>query len=111
MSPHKNTRFILEEMRSELLERRKRMEDQQRTKLDPDFEEQVTQRADNEIIDTLDMVSLDRLKRINRALARVDANEYGQCEHCGENIDSNRLEAIPYAELCYECASREEATH
>lgn len=111
MSAHENTRFILEEMRTELLERRSRIEAHQHRKLDPDFEEQASEREDDMVVDALDAASRDRLAKIERALARVDADQYGVCERCGGDIDSNRLEAIPYTELCFACASRDEATH
>lgn len=42
---------------------------------------------------------------IDRALARINAGNYGVCERCGEPIKRARLKALPYASLCVECKS------
>jgi RNA polymerase-binding protein DksA len=51
--------------------------------------------------------SLDRnstlAKRIQAALDRLDDESYGECLECGDEIASNRLKAIPWAELCIRC--------
>jgi YteA family regulatory protein len=43
------------------------------------------------------------LKDINDALSRLNADNYGKCAFCGQQIDSERLEAVPYARLCIDC--------
>jgi RNA polymerase-binding transcription factor DksA len=43
---------------------------------------------------------------IERALARMDRGDYGLCERCGKKIAPARLEALPQAANCIECASR-----
>lgn len=43
---------------------------------------------------------------IDRALAKVDAGTYGICDRCGEEIWDARLEALPAASLCVDCAGR-----
>lgn len=48
------------------------------------------------------------LEKVRRALQKIDAGRYGICERCGASIPAERLEAVPYAELCLECKSREE---
>jgi DnaK suppressor protein len=42
---------------------------------------------------------------VARALDRVAAGTYGQCENCGRPIGAPRLEARPAAALCIDCAS------
>jgi len=49
------------------------------------------------------------LTQIDEALRRMDAGTYGVCERCGERIEPERLEAIPYATLCLECKRRDES--
>lgn len=44
------------------------------------------------------------LKEISSALDRIASGEYGQCRVCGENIDAARLDVIPTATACIECA-------
>ncbi|MBC7248468.1 MAG: TraR/DksA C4-type zinc finger protein [Actinobacteria bacterium] len=50
----------------------------------------------------------DLLQRVNEALARIDEGTYGICEICGEKIPEERLEALPYANLCILCKQKEE---
>ncbi len=40
------------------------------------------------------------LTQIEDALKRVESGSYGLCERCGKPIESERLEALPYATLC-----------
>ncbi len=46
------------------------------------------------------------LSEVDAALARVDAGSYGACEACGAPIGDARLDALPAARLCIECAAR-----
>ncbi len=46
------------------------------------------------------------LKRIQKALIRLDKGEYESCSSCGEEIGQQRLEAIPETDLCINCASK-----
>jgi DnaK suppressor protein len=48
------------------------------------------------------------LGKIEQALAKIESNEYGLCENCGEEIGLKRLEARPVAELCIDCKSEQE---
>ena len=45
------------------------------------------------------------LRRIEAALARIDAGEYGFCVECGEEIAVRRLESDPATPYCVHCAS------
>ncbi|MDD4658438.1 MAG: TraR/DksA C4-type zinc finger protein [Eubacteriales bacterium] len=49
------------------------------------------------------------LEKIQKALVRIDHGEYEDCTECGAKIDPKRLEALPYAATCAECANREAA--
>ena len=40
------------------------------------------------------------LLQIEDSLKRMDAGTYGICERCGNPIEIERLEALPYATLC-----------
>jgi DnaK suppressor protein len=46
----------------------------------------------------------ERLARIEGALARLAAGEYGQCLRCGADIPAPRLEYDPAATVCVSCA-------
>ncbi len=47
------------------------------------------------------------LRRINAALNRLEAGEYGICQECGEPISERRLQIIPWAEFCVHCQDRQ----
>ena len=48
----------------------------------------------------------DTLSDVERALAKMDGGTYGVCERCGQPIAMARLEAMPAARLCMNCASQ-----
>ena len=48
------------------------------------------------------------IRKIDEALAQLDAGEYGYCEACGVEIGIRRLEARPTATLCIDCKQLEE---
>lgn len=43
------------------------------------------------------------LRMIDEALQKMDKEEFGECQNCGKQIQSKRLEAVPWARLCIEC--------
>jgi DnaK suppressor protein len=48
------------------------------------------------------------LEHIEAALQRIDDGSYGRCAECGTRIPAARLEAVPYATCCVQCAERQE---
>ncbi len=46
--------------------------------------------------------------KIQQALQRLDAGEFGICEECGEEIAMERLKARPVTTLCIECKANQE---
>lgn len=46
--------------------------------------------------------------RIDEALVRLDASEYGFCVECAEEISERRLRALPFAVRCTACEERRE---
>jgi len=50
----------------------------------------------------------DLLQKVNEALERIENGTYGICEMCGLPIPEERLEALPYANLCITCKQKEE---
>jgi DnaK suppressor protein len=49
------------------------------------------------------------LAEVDRALEKVDEGSYGLCDDCGQLVGSERLEAIPSANLCVTCSARRSA--
>ena len=63
----------------------------------------ATETFDRELADTLEDNSEAVLTAIDGALRRIDDGTYGTCVRCGKPIAPERLEALPYAELCIDC--------
>ena len=52
--------------------------------------------------------SLEReLRRIERALTKLDEGTYGTCDACGAPISPGRLRAMPDGVLCLDCSASE----
>ena len=46
------------------------------------------------------------IEDIDRALVKIDDGTYGKCDVCGNDIGVARLDALPAASRCVECAAR-----
>ncbi len=63
---------------------------------------------DRELDYSLEENSEQLLKAIDDALRRISEGAYGVCQNCGRQISAERLEALPYAELCIDCKREQE---
>ena len=102
-------------LRDQLQEERHRLREQLRRlgrgpDAELDFDEnfadsgQVT--AERGEVEALSGQLAETLTEIEDALAKFDAGTYGRCESCQRRIGEARLEAMPAARLCIECASQ-----
>lgn len=68
--------------------------------------------ASSETGQTLNLRLRDRervlLKKIEKALEKIDEGTFGVCEVCGEDIGLKRLEARPVTDLCIRCKEDQE---
>lgn len=69
-----------------------------------DFEEAASDRESDEMLEELGSVGLVEVRMIEAALKRIDDGKYGKCVKCDEAISGARLEAVPHAPLCKDCA-------
>lgn len=53
----------------------------------------------------LDSLEL-RLSDINKALEKIEGDNYGICENCKKEIEKDRLEVNPAARTCKECMDK-----
>ena len=64
-------------------------------------------RASQEEEFSLELRTRDRerklIKKIDKTIEQIDADDYGFCEACGVEIGIRRLEARPTASLCVDC--------
>jgi len=50
-----------------------------------------------------------RLVGLLRLLSRIEEDDFGICEGCGEDISMRRLELVPTTSFCARCMARAEA--
>jgi DnaK suppressor protein len=75
---------------------------------DPEFEEGAQNEHEQYTLSLLGEVQRRQVAMIDAAIGRIEAGEYGVCVDCESEIDPKRLEALPFALLCTECATRRE---
>jgi DnaK suppressor protein len=56
--------------------------------------------ADVRVLEAERSISRD----IQTALDRIESGTYGKCVNCGETIEAERLDAIPYTGVCVKCS-------
>ena len=78
----------------------------EREPLVADFADQATQRENEEVLQGIEQSTRGVLRQINVALERVERGEYFRCSRCGNDIEPERLQAIPEADQCACCARR-----
>lgn len=69
-----------------------------------DFEDFAKETEDTEVLEGLGLAGQREIAAINAALGRIEDGSYGICAKCGDDISAARLEAVPYAALCRNCA-------
>jgi DnaK suppressor protein len=66
--------------------------------------------VESDIALSLIQMHAETIARVNHALARLDAGQYGLCTECGDEISVQRLNALPFAVRCQSCEqTREQA--
>ncbi len=68
------------------------------------FSEQATERQNDMVLQGLLADARASVKEVQQALVRLDEGTYGECVKCGEPISAARLEALPAAAFCINCA-------
>lgn len=110
--------FSLNKIREVLLRQEKKVEEEIETldKDDPvnslEIAESSEPGTDSWMADTHGRVVavkqnlLELLTKTKKALLNLKTGKYGKCERCGQNIEPQRLEAIPTATLCISCSKK-----
>lgn len=107
----KRFKKTLEDSRKAILENaRKTMEEESNFDTD-DLPDEIDQ-ASSEYAQSMTFRLRDRekflLKKIDKALARIEEGSFGTCERCEEPINLKRLEARPVTTLCIRCKEEQE---
>jgi RNA polymerase-binding transcription factor DksA len=72
--------------------------------LSADFAEQVTQREHDDVLGAISSSAQAELQQVEAALRRLASGRYTTCAACGEDIEPERLAAVPYTDRCRTCA-------
>ncbi|MCB1694977.1 MAG: TraR/DksA C4-type zinc finger protein [Pseudomonadales bacterium] len=69
-----------------------------------DSAEQAQERENDEVVDAIGNETAQSIRGIQLALERISAGTYGICDKCGQDIGPARLEVVPEATRCVNCA-------
>ena len=75
---------------------------------EPEVEARGQQETMDRLLDCVRERDRHELEEIHRALVKIPSGRYGICEGCGALIGDARLEAIPQARWCVDCAGERE---
>jgi DnaK suppressor protein len=105
---HAVLRDQLQEERSRVREQLARLGhgDEPDLHFDENFADSGQVTAERGEVEALSGQLSETLSDIEDALAKFDNGNYGECESCHQRIPEARLEAMPAARLCIECASQ-----
>ncbi len=105
---HTVLRDQLQEERARLREQLSRLGhgDDANLDFDENFADSGQVTAERGEVEALSGQLSETLTDIEDALVKFEAGTYGECESCHRTIPEARLEAMPAARLCIECASQ-----
>jgi RNA polymerase-binding transcription factor DksA len=95
----------LEQRLDELTSRLRRIERELDQPVSEDFSEQATEREDEEVLEDLGAAGQQEIRMIEAALDRIANGSYGVCVNCGDPIGDARLDVLPQAPRCRNCAN------
>jgi len=105
------TKEFLKKQRESLITEKERLETQIKTlKKYPDYGD-LDEDNEQELVDYETNMSAEDnlvqvLKKVNMAIKAIDDGNYGRCQKCGEMIDKERLEIMPFAAICVSCKNK-----
>ena len=70
------------------------------------LEDQAIDLEDDEVLERLGRANQQELRLLNDALKRIADGTFGVCAKCGGDISQARLDAVPYALICRDCAAQ-----
>ncbi len=105
MSNNAQIREKLNARLAELASRADSLEAELSKPLEADSEEQAIAREGEETMEALEEAALQEREQIRGAWARPESGHYGVCAKSGEDIAPARLEAMPTATRCINCAT------
>ena len=99
-----DARAVLEQERDDLRRQLNELGDLNYDSNFADSSQVTAERGEAEVLATKLRETLDE---VERALDKHDKGTFGMCENCGKPIAPARLEAMPTARFCIDCASKQ----
>lgn len=84
------------------------VKEQRQAEQNTDWLDQAAYESRIELLDRLSNWYVTEINEIDRALARINRHEFGQCVACHLPIEIERLEIAPEAEFCSACQDMRE---
>ncbi|MEO8260316.1 MAG: TraR/DksA C4-type zinc finger protein [Acidobacteriota bacterium] len=113
-----NTASRNTDLRQMLIERRRELQDEVQRRIRsgrtdrPKEVRDDLEHSDADIQGDIELALLqmraETLTRIDEALVRLDAGQYGSCFQCAGEISERRLRALPFAVRCQACEEKRE---
>ena len=100
----------LEDRLAELTNRLSEIEDRLEQPVSERFEEQATEREEDEVLEDLGAAGVREARMIEAALDRIANGSYGTCARCGDPIAEERLNVLPATPMCSDCAAAVEVS-
>ncbi|MBS9780284.1 MAG: TraR/DksA C4-type zinc finger protein [Moraxellaceae bacterium] len=73
--------------------------------LNEHWDDQAISYQENDMRQNLLIEAQEELVEVKSALLRIENGSYGECLECEEEIESKRLQAVPYAKYCMKHAN------
>jgi len=74
-------------------------------KTSPKFSDQAVDRQNDDVLLNLKDEAKEEISLIDKALLKLERDMYGKCEKCHQDIRAERLDALPFAAYCSNCAA------
>lgn len=97
---------LIEDRITELTTNLQRIEDDLEQPLPADLEDQAIDLEDDEVLEGIGRANAQEVRLLQNALKRIADGSYGICGKCGDPISPARLDAVPYAMICRNCAAQ-----
>lgn len=72
-----------------------------------DIADRASDFYETQLLASISGVQKEMIDKINDALRRIDDGVYGICKICGNEIELERLEVLPYTDTCSSCAQKQ----
>ncbi len=105
MTDHSKYKAALLKRLSELDKRLHAIEAELDAPHSKDWDEAAVEHEGDEVLEGLGTSGQEEIRRVQAALERMRAGEYGFCVKCGDAIAAARLDVVPDAPLCSSCAA------